>query len=71
MAIETRITIRLPVPIIEALRDEACEQWLPLSHLVRLYALQGLAKAGRHCRPDAPIRRKARRAHQALEEAAA
>jgi hypothetical protein len=72
MAVETRLTIRVPTPIIEALTDEASEQFLPISHLVRVYLLQGLAKAGRRCRPDthdAPFRHK-RRPEQAEHAAA-
>jgi hypothetical protein len=60
MAIETWLTVRLPVPILDALEDEACEQFLPISRLVRLYVLAGLAKAGRPCRADTAFRRKRR-----------
>jgi hypothetical protein len=72
MALKQRLSCRLPLSIIQALEDEAGEQFLPVSHLIRTYVLQGLAKAGRRCRPDAPIRRKSRiRSEPVLEGRAA
>jgi hypothetical protein len=66
MAIETWLTVRLPVPVLDALEDEAGEQFLPISRLVKFYVLQGLAKAGRPCRADTTSRfRRKHRPEQA------